>query len=173
MKQKLALSCALIHKPMVLVLDEPTFGVDAVSRKEFWDMLKTLKAKGVTILVSTPYMDEASLCDRVALIQKGKILQINTPEGIIESFDKNLYVVKTTHIYKALHILSQMEELSESFSFGQEIHIYSENELNTKELEKKLVAEGVPDAVVTIGNPNIEDCFMDLMVSQNLLEDGN
>lgn len=173
MKQKLALSCALIHKPMVLVLDEPTFGVDAVSRKEFWEMLKSLKEKGVTILVSTPYMDEASLCDRVALIQKGKILQINTPEGIIESFEKNLYLVKTVHIYKALNILEDMEDISEAFSFGQEIHIYSEKELNTEELQGILLIEGVPDAVVSIGSPNIEDCFMDLMVSQNLLEDGN
>src|SRR5487761_2368014 len=88
MKQKLALCCALIHRPVVLFLDEPTTGVDAVSRKEFWEMLKRLKAQGITILVSTPYMDEASLCDRVALIQKSEILSINTPDGIIDQFEK-------------------------------------------------------------------------------------
>src|SRR5204862_5608137 len=86
MKQKLALSCALIHRPSVLFLDEPTTGVDAVSRKEFWDMLKRLNQQNITILVSTPYMDEASLCDRVALLQSGKILSINTPGGIIDEF---------------------------------------------------------------------------------------
>lgn len=83
MKQKLALSCALVHAPRVLFLDEPTTGVDAVSRGEFWEMLRGLKAKGISILVSTPYMDEAGLCDRVALIDKGRILGIDTPGAIV------------------------------------------------------------------------------------------
>src|SRR5437016_2841149 len=100
MKQKLALCCALIHKPVVLFLDEPTTGVDVVSRKEFWDMLKRLKAQGITILVSTAYMDEAKLCDRIALIQKGKILSIDTPAKIIESFPEKLYAIKGGKAYK-------------------------------------------------------------------------
>ena len=104
MKQKLALSCALIHRPSVLFLDEPTTGVDAVSRKEFWEMLTRLKEQGITILVSTPYMDEASLCDRVALIQSGKILSINTPQGIVDSFGKKLLAVKSNDM---LHLLEQ------------------------------------------------------------------
>ena len=83
MKQKLALCCALIHAPKVLFLDEPTTGVDPVSRKEFWQMLKRLQQKGITILVSTPYMDEAALCDRIALIQKGKVLKIDSPQTIM------------------------------------------------------------------------------------------
>jgi ABC-type multidrug transport system ATPase subunit len=172
MKQKLALSCALIHKPMVLVLDEPTFGVDAVSRKEFWDMLKILKEKGVTIIVSTPYMDEASLCDRVALIQKGEILQIDTPNGIIQSFEKIIYTIKTDKIYKTLNVLEEIKEVNNAFSFGQEIHVYSENELNVEEIVRKLDENGIDEVNIEKGEPTIEDCFMDLMVSQKLEEDG-
>ena len=171
MKQKLALSCALIHKPKVLVLDEPTFGVDAVSRKEFWEMLKSLKEKGVTILVSTPYMDEAELCDRVALIQKGDILEIDTPDGIINRFDKKLYKVRTHEIYPALTALSNMEGMEHSFSFGQEIHIYSKKDIDEKWLEDQLKEQGVKQVEVSKGKPGIEDCFMDLMVSGNLLEE--
>ena len=172
MKQKLALSCALIHKPKVLVLDEPTFGVDAVSRKEFWDMLKSLKEKGVTIIVSTPYMDEASLCDRVALIQKGKILEIDAPEGIIQSFRKILYKIRTAQIYKTLNVLAENPETANAYSFGQEIHIYAENELDEEQIKRKLFEGGIEDAEISKGRANIEDCFMDLMLSHNLLEDG-
>lgn len=171
MKQKLALSCALIHKPQVLVLDEPTFGVDAVSRKEFWDMLKNLKQKGVTILVSTPYMDEAELCDRVALIQNGNLLEIDTPEGIVDRFDKYLYAIKTTEIYPTLNALSDMDGIGQSFSFGQEIHLYAESEIDENQLALKLKAQGVNAVEVFRGKPNIEDCFMDLMVRQNSMED--
>ena len=170
MKQKLALSCALIHKPKILVLDEPTFGVDAVSRKEFWDMLKNLKEKGVTILVSTPYMDEAELCDRVALIQKGDILVIDTPEGIIKRFDKKLYTLRTTEIYPVLTALSKMDGMELSFSFGQEIHIYVKEDIDEKWLEDQMKEKGIKQVKVSKGRPGIEDCFMDLMVSSNLLE---
>ncbi len=166
MKQKLALSCALIHKPEVLVLDEPTFGVDAVSRREFWDMLKSLKAKGVTILVSTPYMDEAALCDRVALIQDGNILKINTPDGIIDQFGKQLYKVVTQHIYQALQALEKISDEWHAYSFGQEIHIYSSKSLNIADLKGQLVSMGIDDVQIEIGKPLIEDCFMDLMVSE-------
>ena len=171
MKQKLALSCALIHKPKVLVLDEPTFGVDAVSRKEFWDMLKSLKEKGVTILVSTPYMDEAELCDRVALIQKGELLEIDTPEGIVNKFDKKLYKIKTEEIYQTLTALAKMDGFEHSFSFGQEIHLYSTVEIDEKHLEDQLKERGIKQVYVSKGRPVIEDCFMDLMVRENLLED--
>jgi ABC-type multidrug transport system ATPase subunit len=171
MKQKLALSCALIHKPKVLVLDEPTFGVDAVSRKEFWDMLKTLKEKGVTILVSTPYMDEAELCDRVALIQKGGILEIDTPAGIVNKFDKILYNIRTEEIYPTLTALSSIDGCEQSFSFGQEIHLYLMKEIDEKWLRKKLMDKGIKQVEVSKGLPVIEDCFMDLMVRENLFED--
>src|SRR5215204_5213085 len=109
MKQKLALSCALIHRPSVLFLDEPTTGVDAVSRKEFWEMLKGLKRQGITILVSTPYMDEAGLCDRVALVQGGKILSIDTPSGIVKNFNKPLMAVKSSHMLALLNDLEKKD----------------------------------------------------------------
>ena len=168
MKQKLALSWALIHKPDVLVLDEPTFGVDAVSRREFWDMLKSLKEKGVTILVSTPYMDEAALCDRVALIQDGNILMIDTPDGIINRFEKHLYKVITKNIYGALKVLSKISDGWQAYSFGQEIHLYSERPLDPDNLKSQLLSMGIEDVRVVSGEPIVEDCFMDLMVSKKI-----
>jgi drug efflux transport system ATP-binding protein len=118
MKQKLALSCALIHKPKVLILDEPTTGVDAVSRKEFWEMLKRLKEKDITIMVSTPYMDEASLCDRVALIQKGEIMSIDTPEKIISQFEGNLFAVRSKNMYQLMSDLREYDQTKTVFLFG-------------------------------------------------------
>tara|TARA_R110002050_G_scaffold109799_4_gene221518 strand:+ start:15047 stop:15970 length:924 start_codon:yes stop_codon:yes gene_type:complete len=170
MKQKLALSCALIHKPLVLVLDEPTFGVDAVSRAEFWDMLKSLKERGVTILVSTPYMDEALLCDRVALIQKGTILQIDTPQAIEEQFERNLYVIRTEKVYPVLQFLRTELGLAYSYTFGQEIHIYSDITINVEEMSAKLANAGFDNIKVTKGKATIEDCFMDKMVRSGLTE---
>src|SRR5262245_43563989 len=119
MKQKLALSCALIHRPSVLFLDEPTTGVDAVSRKEFWEMLKKLKQQGITILVSTPYMDEASLCDRVALIQSGKILSINTPQGIVNEFGKKVLAVKGDNMLQLLSDLKASDLVEDAYPFGE------------------------------------------------------
>src|SRR6476620_777267 len=119
MKQKLALSCALIHRPVVLFLDEPTTGVDAVSRKEFWEMLKRLKKQGISIVVSTPYMDEATLCDRIALIQHGKILSIDTPEKITKSFPHQLYAVKSSTIYQLLKDLNTYENSLNCYAFGE------------------------------------------------------
>ena len=132
---------------------------------------KSEKKKGVTILVSTPYMDEAELCDRVALIQKGSILEIDTPEGIINRFDKKLYKLRTHEIYPALIALSKMKGMEHSFSFGQEIHIYSKVDIDEKWLEDQLKAQGVKKVEVFRGQPGIEDCFMDLMVSGNLMEE--
>src|SRR5210317_2078750 len=118
MKQKLALSCALIHKPVVLFLDEPTTGVDPVSRKEFWDMLAKLRDQGITILVSTPYMDEASLCDRIALIQEGKFLKINTPNNIVEDYENVLWSVHSNNMSKLLMDLRSNENIHTCFAFG-------------------------------------------------------
>ena len=173
MKQKLALSCALIHKPLVLVLDEPTFGVDAVSRAEFWDMLKSLKKRGVTILVSTPYMDEALLCDRVALIQKGTILKIDTPQAIEEQFERNLYKVRTEKVYPVLQFLRNDLGLEHSYTFGQEIHIYSDRVLDLEEVRAKIDGACDVDFTVEEGTANIEDCFMDMMVRSGLTEKVN
>ena len=118
MKQKLALSCALIHKPSVLFLDEPTTGVDPVSRNEFWEMLKRLKNQGITILVSTPYMDEARLCDRIALIKEGKFIGIDTPENITAGFNKTLWSVQSNKMFKLLTDLRSHPSIDSCFAFG-------------------------------------------------------
>lgn len=164
MKQKLALSCALIHQPKVLFLDEPTTGVDAVSRKEFWEMLKSLKEKGITILVSTPYMDEAVLCDRVALMQKGKILSIDTPQKIIDNFGKPVLSVKTDRMYELIYDLRNYKDTLSAFRFGQSIHYCSklpENE--TDEITEYLKSKGHKNIEIKNVEPDIEDCFMDMM----------
>lgn len=155
MKQKLALSCALIHKPEVLFLDEPTTGVDAVSRKEFWEMLKQLKQQGITILVSTPYMDEASLCDRVALIQAGKIMQVNTPQGIVKQFGRKLFAVKNSNMLDLLHQLKAMPEVEDAYPFGEYHHVVLKKEAAQLTLDT--------DIAVMETEPVIEDCFMLLM----------
>lgn len=164
MKQKLALSCALIHKPTVLFLDEPTTGVDVVSRKEFWEMLKKLKAKGITILVSTPYMDEASLCDRVALIQDGHILDIDSPEHIIQKFDRPLWAVKSQEMYRLLTDLRAFDYTEGCFAFGDAHHLTLKKGFNDIDavidfLNKKQHQ----DLEIKPIQPSIEDCFMALM----------
>jgi ABC-2 type transport system ATP-binding protein len=165
MKQKLALSCALIHKPEILILDEPTTGVDAVSRKEFWEMLRKLKNSGITILVSTPYMDEASLCDRVALIQKGKIMQINSPGNIVKQYQRPLFAIRSGNMYNLLNCLRQFENTYSAFAFGQYVHFTAKTgEIDINELTKYLSSHHFVDIEIKRINPNIEDCFMALMV---------
>lgn len=162
MKQKLALSCALIHRPSVLFLDEPTTGVDAVSRKEFWEMLRKLKEQQITILVSTPYMDEASLCDKVALIQSGKILSIDTPEGVVRSFGKKIMAVKSSNMLHLLADLKKTELLEDAYPFGEYHHAVLKNESSGQELKNYLQQKGYPFEIKET-EPNIEDCFMALM----------
>lgn len=161
MKQKLALSCALIHRPSVLFLDEPTTGVDAVSRKEFWEMLTRLKEQGITILVSTPYMDEASLCERVALIQSGKILSINTPQGIVDSFGKKLLAVKSNDMLHLLKDLKQCKEVEDAYPFGEYHHVVLKKD--GEELLKSYLEQKGHLFKLKEAKPNIEDCFMALM----------
>jgi ABC-2 type transport system ATP-binding protein len=164
MKQKLALCCALIHKPKVLFLDEPTTGVDPVSRKEFWEMLKRLKTQGISILVSTPYMDEAKLCDRIALIQNGKIMTINTPQNIIKLFGKNLFAVRSENMFKLLTDLRVFPPTENCFAFGENHHItLNEEYFDMKLLENYLEKSGHKKAIVKKIEPGIEDCFMRLM----------
>ncbi|HSP87869.1 MAG TPA: ABC transporter ATP-binding protein [Ignavibacteriaceae bacterium] len=164
MKQKLALSCALIHKPKVLFLDEPTTGVDPVSRKEFWEMLKRLKAQSITILVSTPYMDEAKLCDRIALIQNGKILKIDTPKNIIDNFNKNLFAVRSENMFKLLNDLRKFDNTESCFAFGEFHHLtLKDDDLNILDLEKYIVTNGHVNPTIKNIKPEIEDCFMQLM----------
>ena len=164
MKQKLALSCALIHKPSVLFLDEPTTGVDPVSRKEFWEMLRKLKQQGITILVSTPYMDEASLCDRIAFIQNGKILSINTPEKIISDFPHKIYAVESDNNYEILKQLRQNPAVRSVFSFGDTLHIVFNEEIimGNGGLEKYDFQFSIKNFQLKKIKPTIEDCFMEL-----------
>ena len=163
MKQKLALSCALIHKPSVLFLDEPTTGVDPVSRKEFWEMLKRLQKQGIAILVSTPYMDEATLCDRIALITDGKILKIETPENIIKQFDNILWAVQSNDMHTLLNDVRSNKNLLTCFAFGESLHVTIANEnYSMDELKKFLEEKGHKEVHIEAIEATIEDCFMDL-----------
>jgi ABC-2 type transport system ATP-binding protein len=163
MKQKLALCCALIHKPKVLFLDEPTTGVDPVSRKEFWEMLKRLQQKSITILVSTPYMDEAALCDRIALIQKGSILKVDSPENIIKKYDKTIYDIRTQNTHQLILDLKNYPSQYSVFAFGEFVHfIDKEQNFNSKDLEEYLINKKHQDIIVQPAITTIEDVFMDL-----------
>ena len=164
MKQKLALCCALIHKPKVLFLDEPTTGVDPVSRKEFWEMLKRLQRRGITILVSTPYMDEAALCDRIALIQKGTILKIDTPANIISKYDKTIYDVRSSQTHQLIQDLKEYPSQYSVYAFGEYIH-YSDkkDDFNPNKLKNYLKERNHTDIEIRVSKTSIEDVFMDLI----------
>jgi ABC-type multidrug transport system ATPase subunit len=163
MKQKLALCCALIHKPKVLFLDEPTTGVDPVSRKEFWEMLKRLQQKGITILVSTPYMDEAELCDRIALIQNGKILQINTPQEIVKQYPKTIFNIRANNMYLLIKSLKAYEHSYSVYPFGEFVHYTDQRtDFNTKDLLQYLVSNTLQNIEIEKTNATIEDAFMEL-----------
>ncbi len=164
MKQKLALSCALIHKPEILVLDEPTTGVDAVSRKEFWELLKGLKEKGITIVVSTPYMDEAQLCDRVALIQEGRLLTIDNPGNIISNYDKTVYSVYAKDIPQLISDLSGYPSSEHVYAFGQYVHYTNRNsDFQSGDILEFLRKKGHRNVMINKITPDIEDVFIDLM----------
>jgi ABC-type multidrug transport system ATPase subunit len=164
MKQKLALSCAMIHKPDVLVLDEPTTGVDAVSRKEFWEMLKKLKESGITILVSTPYMDEASLCDRVALMQNGSIMMIDKPAAISGKYKKNIFAIRAENMYQLLQELKKCDLAESVYPFGQYLHFTpKDNNITIAELDNCLKDKNIIATEIKQINANIEDVFMELM----------
>lgn len=169
MKQKLALSCALIHKPRLLLLDEPTTGVDAVSRREFWEMLQKLRSKGLTIVVSTPYMDEASLCDRVALMQNGKIHAVDTPAAIVNSFTDKVFAVSTDNLYKTLLTLREWPYCKNVYPFGESLHyIDKRQEVTPWEIEGFLMVHQVKVKKLDRVSPDIEDCFIALTwTSQN------
>ena len=163
MKQKLALCCALIHKPKVLFLDEPTTGVDPVSRKEFWDMLKRLQKKDITILVSTPYMDEAELCDRIALIHDGKILEIDTPESIVKHYPKPIYNVSANNMYQLINSLNAYEFNHSVYPFGEFVHYTdSRTDFNPTELKTYLESKNSSNIIIERTIATIEDTFMEL-----------
>jgi ABC-2 type transport system ATP-binding protein len=168
MKQKLALCCALIHKPSVLFLDEPTTGVDAVSRKEFWVMLQRLKAQGITILVSTPYMDEATLCDRIALIQSGVIMSVNTPEGIVNNYPDKLYKVRAQNMILLGQDLRKYSMTNSSYSFGEYMHVTLKEGATSDSLKDYLIQSGQMHAEIIPDVPTVEDCFIHLMSEPHL-----
>jgi len=165
MKQKLALCCALVHQPQILFLDEPTTGVDAVSRREFWELLARFKAAGLTIVVSTPYMDEARRCDRVALMQNGRLLAVDTPRAITESFGRPLFAITSGHRYRALQTLREFPETATLYPFGETLH-YTDRRIDQSpdaiadELRQFAAARGLADLGVTPMAPTIEDVFM-------------
>jgi ABC-2 type transport system ATP-binding protein len=164
MKQKLALCCALIHKPVVLFLDEPTTGVDPVSRKEFWEMLKKLKAQNITIVVSTPYMDEANMCDEIALIQSGKLLSVNTPDNIIKSYPEQLYAVKADNMHKLLKVLRGYDQVMSSYAFGEFAHVsFKDPKVNLSEVTAYLKQQGLADIDLKKTTVTIEDSFIKLL----------
>ena len=164
MKQKLALCCALIHRPAVLFLDEPTTGVDAVSRKEFWEILKRLKKEGITILVSTPYMDEANLCERIALIQKGEILSIDTPIGITEQYPDKLYAIKSDNMSLLLKDLRKNTNIKSAYSFGEYHHISLNEEIKGNPMQSNLlVSNNHTNIEIKSIAATVEDCFIHLM----------
>jgi ABC-2 type transport system ATP-binding protein len=165
MKQKLALSCALIHKPKVLFLDEPTTGVDPVSRKEFWEMLKRLKDQGITILVSTPYMDEATRCDRIALIQGGKIMAVDTPESIVSQYPEKLFAIRSAEIPRLLLDLRKYYDTLQCFTFGEYLHVSFKTDLpqTIPQVRSYLESQGHHDIEVIAVTPTIEDCFIRLL----------
>ena len=165
MKQKLALCCALIHQPKVLFLDEPTTGVDPVSRKEFWEMLQRLKKQGITIIVATPYMDEAALCDRIALMQNGKILSIETPENISNSYPDLLFELKAGRTADVLRALEAFDQKKNVYAYGEFVHLtIDQNEnFNPSTIEDYLIKEGFENIEINPVKASIEDSFIRLL----------
>jgi ABC-type multidrug transport system ATPase subunit len=161
MKQKLALSCALIHRPKVLFLDEPTTGVDAVSRSEFWSMLADLKQRGITILVSTPYMDEASLCDRIALCNEGRLLGLDSPHQLVASFQSPLWAIRAKNMYALLEVACRFEGVTECYPFGEFHHLVVTDAFDAEKFARQM--NHCDDFVMCEAHPTIEDLFIKLM----------
>ena len=164
MKQKLALSCALIHKPKLLILDEPTTGVDAVSRKEFWDHLSALQAEGMTILVSTPYMDEAERCGRLAMIQKGQVLDIGRPQEIRSRFKKPLFQVNCSDRYAGLLVCRDLTQVESVHAFGQSLHLVLAEGYSPEEVGNSMESLGLQGVEINEISPSIEDCFIQYLI---------
>ena len=163
MKQKLALSCMLIHEPAVMIMDEPTYGVDPVSRAELWDILKELAAEGKSILVSTAYMDEALLCDHVALIFKGKVLASGRPQALIRSMKQPLYLIKTQNAHGLYHALQKLFAKNDFNLFGEGVHLFDRQNLGVDHIRRKLKENHLPFDLIKPIEPNIEDIFLNLI----------
>ncbi len=163
MKQKLALSCMLVHQPRVIVLDEPTYGVDPVSRSEFWHILQGLAKQGTTILMTTAYMDEANLCDRVALIYEGKILAMNEPAKLLKEFRKSVFIIVTEGSHVLFSKMRQSRDWGKSYLFGDGIHLVCDKSIRTDDIKNRL--ESIDSSYLSVRktDPNLEDLFLDLM----------
>ena len=161
MKQKLALCCALIHEPRVLFLDEPTTGVDAVSRKEFWDMLRRLRERGITILVSTPYMDEAILCDRIGLLQNGQVLSIDSPQNITAAYTDDLYAMKAGNMYELMKVMRAFPNVKNYLTFGDSAHVsFKDKTVQEQEVISYALNNGLQQVELRKIEPTIEDAFI-------------
>ena len=165
MKQKLALCCALIHKPVLLFLDEPTTGVDPVSRKEFWEILRSIKQQGISVMVSTPYMDEATLCDRIALMQDGRIMRMDTPKNIIRDFNGHLVTLQTPDIFQLLKVMGKYAAHCTFYPYGENLHVifYEPLEKAIPEFEAFLQQNNINHGEIKHIEPNIEDCFIEIV----------
>ncbi len=165
MKQKLALCCALIHRPRVLFLDEPTTGVDPVSRKEFWDILKSIREHNITVMVSTPYMDEATRCDRIAMIQDGQIIGVNSPQSIIDRFKGKLYTFKSEDIFSLLQVMDKCPLNCNYYPYGENCHVafYEDMETAMPQFIQFLKDENQQHGEITAIEPTVEDCFIEIV----------
>ena len=165
MKQKLALCCALIHKPVLLFLDEPTTGVDPVSRKEFWEILRSIKQQGISVMVSTPYMDEATLCDRIALMQDGRIMRMDTPKNIVRDFNGHLVTLQTPDIFQLLKVMEHYTAHCTFYPYGENLHVifYEPLEKVIPEFEAFLQQNNITHGEIKHIEPNIEDCFIEIV----------
>lgn len=165
MKQKLALCCALIHKPVLLFLDEPTTGVDPVSRKEFWEILRSIKQQGISVMVSTPYMDEATLCDRIALMQDGRIMRMDTPKNIVRNFNGHLVTLQTPDIFQLLKVMEHYTAHCTFYPYGENLHVifYEPLEKVIPEFEAFLQQNDITHGEIKQIEPNIEDCFIEIV----------
>ncbi len=168
MKQKLALCCALIHKPELLLLDEPTTGVDPVSRKEFWDILKNIQQQGITVVISTPYVDEATRCDRIGLIQSGEIIKIDTPSNIVNNFKGELYSLRTKMIFPLLQAMERCPIKSVYYPYGEYLHVvfYNMDEKTLPEFIRFLDDNKLDYSDLKKMMPSVEDCFIELIESR-------
>ena len=167
MKQKLALSCALIHRPRLLLLDEPTTGVDAVSRSEFWDMLGGLRRQGITIVVSTSYMDEAMRCERISMLDHGRILTTGTPRQLIDNLGERLYNAVARDMFGLLSALRQLPEVADCYTFGATLHVVAGEGFDPGRVEQQMRSRGMADAKIYPVQGDIEDLFIKLTRNDN------
>jgi ABC-2 type transport system ATP-binding protein len=162
MKQKLALACTLVHEPPLLVLDEPTTGVDPVSRREFWKLLAEFLAERLTIIMATPYLDEAERCMRVALISSGRLLAVDDPRGLQAAFAGAVLEVVASPIRRALDVASASLGADRAQLFGDRLHVRVDDEASGEPLRERLVAAGIDVVQIRRVVPSLEDVFIDM-----------